>query len=206
MGSVIFIIIVIVAIVSALNKTKAQQKKPQGDGSYGDANGSSGRRTSGGTSYQSSSGNTAYQKSTSSSVKDSYSYGQSASARTGGSAGSSMKSRANASSTSASTGSYATKKAAERARDNMSDKELKGRPSAQEFRDMAGVEAGDGAILSAAKMHSFATELGNEFDSQEDLMKPVYDLMITGPDTSLPNGRDFLSEATDMLNSYVTET
>ena len=194
MGSVIFIIIVIVAVVSALNKTKTQQKKSQDDGSYADRPAYSGKKTSGGTSYQSSSGNTAYQKSTSSS------------ARNGSSGGSSMKSRANTSAASASTGSYATKKAAERARDNMSDKELKSRPSAQEFRDMAGVEASDGAILSAAKMHSFATELGNEFDSQEDLMKPVYDLMITGPDTSLPNGRDFLSEATDMLNSYVTET
>lgn len=98
--------------------------------------------------------------------------------------------------------SYATNKAAERAKDNMQEGELKTRPTAQEFRKMAGVEASDGDILSAAKMHSLATELSNEFDSHEDLMKPVYDLMVTGPNTSLPNTRDFLAEGMDMINAY----
>lgn len=111
-----------------------------------------------------------------------------------------MKSKASAGTSSA------TRKAAEHAKDNMKASELKGRPTAQEFREMAGVDASDGAILSAAKMHSFATELSNEYDSKEDLMQPVYDLMVKGPDTSIPNERDFVSEATDMLNSYVTET
>ena len=32
-------------------------------------------------------------------------------------------------------------------------------------------------------------------------MLPVYDLMIKGPDTSITFERDFVGEATDMLNS-----
>lgn len=76
----------------------------------------------------------------------------------------------------------------------------------QEFRRMAGVESDDGAILSAAKMHSLATELGNEYDSKEDLMAPVFDLMVKGPDTSIPNERDFVSEGMDMINTYTLES
>ena len=105
-----------------------------------------------------------------------------------------------------STSSYAARKAAEHARDNMSAEELKYRPNAQEFRERAGVEASDGAILTAAKMHSFATELSNEYDSKEDIMEPVWDLMVKGPDTSIPNERDFVSEGMDMINSYVIES
>lgn len=65
----------------------------------------------------------------------------------------------------------------------------------------AGVDADDGAILAAAKVHSYMAEKDNESDSQEDLMQPVYDLMIKGPDTTLTFERDFIGEATDMLNS-----
>ncbi len=97
---------------------------------------------------------------------------------------------------------YAEKKAAAHAKTNMSQEELKSRPSAAAFREMAGVDESDGAILSAAKMHSFATELSNEYDSKEDLMEPVWDLMVKGPDTSVPNERDFVSEGMDLINSY----
>lgn len=104
------------------------------------------------------------------------------------------------------TGSYTAKRAVEHAKDNMSEQELKFRPDAKEFREMAGVEASDGAILSAAKMHSFATELSNEFDSKEDLMEPVWDIMVKGPDTTIPNERDFVSEGMDLINSYTLES
>ena len=73
--------------------------------------------------------------------------------------------------------------------------------SKREILEAAGVDADDGAILAAAKVHSFMTELDNDSDSQEDLMQPVYDLMIKGPDTSITFERDFVGEATDMLNS-----
>lgn len=73
------------------------------------------------------------------------------------------------------------------------------------IRMAAGIDEDDGAILSAAKINSYVTEMDNEMDSQEDLMKPVYDMMVTGPDTSLPSGRDFIAEATDMLNSFTTK-
>lgn len=74
-----------------------------------------------------------------------------------------------------------------------------------DIRMAAGIDEDDGAILSAAKMNSYVTEMDNKMDSQEDLMKPVYDMMIIGPDTSLPSGRDFVAEATDMLNSFTTK-
>lgn len=73
--------------------------------------------------------------------------------------------------------------------------------SKHEILEAAGVDADDGAILAAAKVHSFMTELDNDSDSQEDLMQPVYDLMIKGPDTSITFERDFVGEATDMLNN-----
>lgn len=75
----------------------------------------------------------------------------------------------------------------------------------QDIRIAAGIDEDDGAILSAAKINSYVTEMDNELDSKEDLMKPVYDMMITGPDTSIPSGRDFIAEATDMLNSFTTK-
>lgn len=180
MGFIVFIIIVIfIAITAAKKQGQQNQRSNEHSGEYNTA--PSYDRTRRNTSYSSTSGN-----------------------RTGGSAGSTIKSRANSANSSA--GTYATRKAAERAKENMTEKELKSRPSAQEFKNMAGVEAGDGAILSAAKMHSLAAELGNEFDSQADLMEPVFNLMVTGPDTSIPNERNFVSEGMDMLNSYTLES
>lgn len=179
MGSVIFVIAIIAVVLSALNKQKKQAAKKKDEGS-----------NAGYTSYSSSDYRT--------SSSTTYSQSRSSSG--------SMKSRAKVSSGGSSTSSYAARKAAEHARDNMSAEELKYRPNAQEFRERAGVEASDGAILSAAKMHSFATELSNEYDSKEDIMEPVWDLMVKGPDTSIPNERDFVSEGMDMINSYVIES
>lgn len=66
----------------------------------------------------------------------------------------------------------------------------------------AGVEEGDGMILASAKLTSYAAEKDNEENSQEDLLGPVYDLMVQGPDTSIAFERDFLAEGMDMLNKY----
>ena len=66
----------------------------------------------------------------------------------------------------------------------------------------AGVEEGDGVILASAKLTSYAAEKDNEENSQEDLLGPVYDLMVKGPDTSIAFERDFLAEGMDMLNRY----
>lgn len=212
MGSLIFIIIVICAIVSAVKKQKQQTRAryenqadpidPYKHSAMPKQQTASKPAT---TSRQTTAAKRVQPEERTSSkmvVSDVYGYGRSS----GYKDVSSMKKKAGSVTTATSRESAATRKAAERARENMSEQELKSRPSAQEFRQLAGVDEEDGAILSAAKMHSLATELGNEFDSKEDLMKPVYDLMITGPDTSLPNERDFLSEATDMLNAYITES
>lgn len=212
MGSLIFIIIVICAIVSAVKKqqqqTRAryeQQTDPIDPYEHSAMPKQQTAPKSATTPKQTTAAKRVHTEDRSASktvISDVYDYGRSS----GYQDVSSMKKKAGSVTAATSRESAATRKAAERARENMTEQELKSRPSAQEFRKLAGVDAEDGAILSAAKMHSFATELGNEFDSKEDLMKPVYDLMITGPDTSLPNERDFLSEATDMLNAYVTES
>lgn len=185
MGSIIVIIIAVLSLIVSVKKQQEQKKakKPVQDTQYAEDR----------SSYKQSAAN----RSNSSSSNGSYS-----SYKRSGSSESSMKNRANSASASTAASSFATQKAAERAKDNMTEQELKTRPTAQEFKEMAGVEVGDGAILSAAKMHSFATELGNEFDSKEDLIGPVFDLMVVGPDTSIPNERDFISEGMDMINSY----
>lgn len=122
-----------------------------------------------------------------------------------GSSGQSYKGGTSYNQKNTASGAYAANRAVEHAKDNMSEQELKSRLDAKEFREMAGVEASDGAILSAAKMHSFATELSNEYDSKEDLMEPVWDFMVKGPDTSIPNERDFVSEGMDLINSYTVQ-
>ncbi|MBQ8663451.1 MAG: hypothetical protein IJ471_06305 [Eubacterium sp.] len=173
-GSIFVIIVAIVSLIATLNKQKQEKAK---------------RKAPNTTYTEGRHSNSTYTEGRSSYYKESKSQN-------------SMKNRANAASKSTSAGAYATRKAAERAKDNMTEQELRTRPSAQAFKQMAGVEAGDGAILSAAKMHSLATELGNEYDSKEDLMEPVFNLMVTGPDTSIPNERDFVSEGMDLINSY----
>ncbi len=97
-------------------------------------------------------------------------------------------------------------KATVRAKESKTEQTSNRKMSAAEFKKMAGVDIDDGAILSAAKMHSLATELGNEFDSREDLMEPVFNLMVTGPNTSIPNERDFVSEGMDLINAYTLES
>lgn len=180
MASVIFVIlIVVISVVTTMTKQKQQKQKKQEGQEY--------------VSSGSYSEPDAHRRPVSS-----YRYYQKKE--------NSMKRRANSVENSAyGTDSCATKKAAARAVEHMKEQEYKTRPSAQEFRQMAGVEIDDGAILSAAKMHSLAAELSNEYDSKEDLMAPVFDLMVKGPDTSIPNERDFVSEGMDMINSYTLE-
>ena len=101
----------------------------------------------------------------------------------------------------------ARKKKAEAARKHMTEKwyeeeslRKEGRP--EHVWEAAGVEEGDGVILASAKLTSYAAEKDNEENSQEDLLGPVYDLMVKGPDTSIAFERDFLAEGMDMLNKH----
>ena len=101
----------------------------------------------------------------------------------------------------------ARKQKAETARKHMTEKWLEEESLRKEGRPehvwkAAGVEEGDGMILASAKLTSYAAEKDNEENSQEDLLGPVYDLMVKGPDTSIAFERDFLAEGMDMLNKY----
>lgn len=75
-----------------------------------------------------------------------------------------------------------------------------GRP--EEVFQAAGIEADDGVILASAKLTSYAAEKDNEKIEDVDLLGPVYDLMIMGPDTSLSFERDFVSEGLELMNRY----
>ena len=104
-------------------------------------------------------------------------------------------------------GETARRQKAETARKHMTEKwfeeeslRKEGRP--EHVWKAAGVEEGDGMILASAKLTSYAAEKDNEENSQEDLLGPVYDLMVKGPDTSIAFERDFLAEGMDMLNKY----
>ena len=195
MGSIVFVIIIVVVSI-AMSVGKQNQKKQKSADTAARPS-SSDHKSDRSTSYSDPS----LKRTSANHTARSYSAG----GRTGGTAGSSMKNRANVAGSSTAAERDAERRAAELARENMTEQELKSRPTDQEFRKMAGVESDDGAILSAAKMHSLAAELGNEFDSREDLMKPVFDLMVTGPDTSIPNARDFIAEGTDMINAYTLD-
>ena len=101
----------------------------------------------------------------------------------------------------------ARRQKAETARKHMTEKWLEEESLRKEGRPehvwkAAGVEEGDGMILASAKLTSYAAEKDNEENSQEDLLGPVYDLMVKGPDTSIAFERDFLAEGMDMLNKY----
>ena len=60
-------------------------------------------------------------------------------------------------------------------------------------------------ILEAARRNSLEVEFENEQDAiaSENYMDAIYDLMVKGPQDQLSFQRDFLAEATEMLNSYV---
>ena len=60
------------------------------------------------------------------------------------------------------------------------------------------------AILDAAKVNTQEVELENDRDAlvTDNLMDRVYDVMVKGPDDRIAFGRDFIAEATEMLNRY----
>lgn len=66
----------------------------------------------------------------------------------------------------------------------------------------AGIEADDGMILASAKLTSYAAEKDNEKIEDLDLLGPVYDLMVMGPDTSISFERDFVAEGLELMNRY----
>ena len=61
-------------------------------------------------------------------------------------------------------------------------------------------------ILTAAKENTVEVAVGNDLDAiaSEQLMDNVYDVMVKGPKDTLTFSRDFVAEATDMLNRYTT--
>ena len=61
-------------------------------------------------------------------------------------------------------------------------------------------------ILTAAKENTLEVAVGNDLDAivSEQLMDNVYDVMVKGPKDTLTFSRDFVAEATDMLNRYAT--
>lgn len=63
----------------------------------------------------------------------------------------------------------------------------------------------DETILEAAMRNSREVEFENELDAiaSENYMDAIYDLMVKGPQDQLSFQRDFLAEATEMLNSFV---
>lgn len=208
-GIIIVIIMVIVFILKSV-----QQKGSNGQGNTGQNEWHGSSRTTGSYRYSGSTGSA----SRSGSVGSTSRAGSAGSTSRSGPAGStsrsgsigstSRSSSAGNTSRSGSTGSTSRSGSTGRSQLGSPQKSFSSASSEekpQDIRIAAGIDEDDGAILSAAKINSYVTEMDNELDSKEDLMKPVYDMMITGPDTSIPSGRDFIAEATDMLNSFTTK-
>ena len=62
-------------------------------------------------------------------------------------------------------------------------------------------QTGRNRIMEAAKENALETRLDNLSDSSRDFMKEVQELMVKGPDDSLPNERDFVAEGMEMINN-----
>ncbi len=62
-------------------------------------------------------------------------------------------------------------------------------------------QTGRNSIMEAAKENALETRLDNLSDSSRDFMKEVQELMVKGPDDSLPNQRDFVAEGMEMINN-----
>lgn len=62
-------------------------------------------------------------------------------------------------------------------------------------------QSGRNRIMEAAKENALETRLDNLSDSSRDFMKEVQELMVKGPDDSLPNQRDFVAEGMEMINN-----
>ena len=65
----------------------------------------------------------------------------------------------------------------------------------------ANSKSGRNAIMEAAKENALETRIDNLTDSSRDFMKEVQELMVKGPDDSLPNQRDFVAEGMEMVNN-----
>ena len=62
-------------------------------------------------------------------------------------------------------------------------------------------QTGRNSIMEAAKENALETRLDNLSDSSRNFMKEVQELMVKGPDDSLPNERDFVAEGMEMINN-----
>ena len=71
----------------------------------------------------------------------------------------------------------------------------------QSERTDANSKNGRNSIMEAAKENALETRLDNLSDSSRDFMKEVQELMVKGPDDSLPNERDFVAEGMEMINN-----
>lgn len=71
----------------------------------------------------------------------------------------------------------------------------------QSERTDANSKSGKNSIMEAAKENALETRLDNLSDSSRDFMKEVQELMVKGPDDSLPNQRDFVAEGMEMINN-----
>lgn len=71
----------------------------------------------------------------------------------------------------------------------------------QSERNDANSKSGRNSIMEAAKENALETRLDNLSDSSRDFMKEVQELMVKGPDDSLPNERDFVAEGMEMINN-----
>ncbi|MBE6010354.1 MAG: hypothetical protein E7236_06835 [Lachnospiraceae bacterium] len=71
----------------------------------------------------------------------------------------------------------------------------------QTERNDANSKNGRNSIMEAAKENALETRLDNLSDSSRDFMKEVQELMVKGPDDSLPNERDFVAEGMEMINN-----
>ena len=71
----------------------------------------------------------------------------------------------------------------------------------QSERTDANSKSGKNSIMEAAKENALETRLDNLSDSSRDFMKKVQELMVKGPDDSLPNQRDFVAEGMEMINN-----
>ena len=73
----------------------------------------------------------------------------------------------------------------------------------QTERNDANSKNGRNSIMEAAKENALETRLDNLSDSSRDFMKEVQELMVKGPDDSLPNERDFVAEGMEMINNVL---
>lgn len=70
----------------------------------------------------------------------------------------------------------------------------------QKERSDANSQRGNNRIMEAAKENALETRIENLTDSSRDFMKEVQELMVKGPNDTLPNQRDFVAEGMEMVN------